>query len=51
MTQAGVAVKTSMGPGRQIYDKNYYLKELRGRHSELREQLEKFNVELVGAEF
>merc|ERR1719326_1923762 len=48
MTQQGVmGMKTgSLGPGRQIYDKSYYMAELRKKISELTNELQKFNKEI-----
>ncbi|CAD7934197.1 unnamed protein product [Amoebophrya sp. A120] len=48
LTQMGVHVNQGQGkPGRQIYDKSYYMTQLRGKHNELRDALQKFNQEMV----
>lgn len=48
MTQQGIGgLKTGkVGPGRQIYDKSYFMGELRRRISELQGELNQFNNEI-----
>merc|ERR1719387_1277236 len=48
VTQQGMrGVKTgTMGPGRQIYDKSYYMSKLREKIQELSGELQKFNKEI-----
>lgn len=48
MTQQGVmGMKTgSMGPGRQIYDKSYWMIELRKKTTELTTEIQRFNKEV-----
>eukprot|EP00927_Polykrikos_kofoidii_P073617 TRINITY_DN69634_c0_g1_i1.p1 TRINITY_DN69634_c0_g1~~TRINITY_DN69634_c0_g1_i1.p1 ORF type:complete len:677 (+),score=184.54 TRINITY_DN69634_c0_g1_i1:217-2031(+) len=51
MTQQGLSgMKTgSLGPKRQIYDKTYYMLELRKRSTELAEEVAKMNTEVEDA--
>jgi len=47
MTNQGVGMKTGgMGPKRQIYDKTYYLVELRKRCGDLQDEITKLNTEV-----
>merc|ERR1719191_1833298 len=48
MTQQGVmGMKTgSLGPGRQIYDKSYYMSELRKKIQSLNTEIQKLNKEI-----
>merc|ERR1719326_1189655 len=48
MTMQGVmGMKTgSMGPGRQIYDKSYYMSELRKKIASLNTEIQKLNQEI-----
>ncbi|CAD7929187.1 unnamed protein product [Amoebophrya sp. A25] len=48
LTQMGVHVSGGGNkPGRQIYDKSYYMTQLRQKVNELRDALERFNGEMV----
>jgi len=47
MTTQGLGMKTgSMGPKRQVYDKTYYMLELRKRCAALQEEVTKINKEI-----
>eukprot|EP00392_Amoebophrya_sp_AT5.2_P003995 g4000.t1 len=46
-TEIGSILRGQNKPGRQIYDKSYYMSQLRQKHNELRDALQKFNQEMV----